>query len=218
MVDVVVSGKNHRPLTGLGLQDFRLFEDGHPQVIKSFEQHSSAQQLDAAQPDLPENVFANLPSLKPGDTVTVVVLDSQNTPLDDQRRVRAQILKYLKKPQPGQRMAIFTLTTQLRLIHSFTDDPEQLAAALNKKKNGVGSQLSPLLQSDAETAAAQETEAAMIEAHGADTAAQLQQLMANQSSVRSEDRLKLTFGTRLAVHDRCRRQPPLQAQCRLGDL
>lgn len=194
VLDVVVSGKNHRPLTGLGRQDFRLFEDGHPQTIKNFEEHSSAQSMEAGQPELPAGVFTNLPRLKPSDTVTVIVLDSLNTPLDDQRRVQAQILKYLKKPQPGQRIAIFTLATQLRLIQSFTDDPDLLAAALSKKKNEVGKQISPLLQSDAETAAAQQTEAAMIEAHGAETAAALQQFMANQSSARSEDRLKLTLG------------------------
>ena len=193
VLDVVVSGKNHHPMTGLQQQDFRILEDGHPQTIKSFEEHISTQPPEAGLPDLPANVFTNVPRLKPAENVTVIVIDSLNTPLDDQKRVQAQILKYLKKPQTGQRIAIFTLASRLRLIQSFTDDPEVLAAALTKKKNAVGKQISPLLQSDAETASANETEAAMIEAHGADTAAALQQFMSNQSSVRSEVRLKLTL-------------------------
>ena len=43
VLDVVVTGKNRRPLTGLHKQDFVLSEDGHPQTISFFEEHSSAQ-------------------------------------------------------------------------------------------------------------------------------------------------------------------------------
>ena len=192
VLDVVVTGKNHRPLTGLHQQDFKVAEDGHPQTINFFEEHTGTQPLQASLPDLPPNMFTNIPRVKPSDSVTVLVLDSLNTPLDDQRRVHAQMLKYLKKPQPG-RIAIFALGTQLRLIQGFTDDPAVLAAALNQRKKATGAQVSPLMQSDAETASTEETVAAMIEAHGVDAAAAMQQFMANQSSLRSDTRLKLTL-------------------------
>jgi VWFA-related protein len=190
VVDVVVSGKNHRPLTGLHQQDFQIAEDGHPQTIHYFEEHSGAQPVQVSVPDLPPNVFTNIPRVKPGDSVTVLVLDSLNTPLDDQRRVHAQVLKYLKKPQPGRRIAIFTLGTQLRLIQSFTDDPALLAAALNQGKKGA--QASPLLQSTAETASTQETVAALME-HAPEAAAAMQQFAAEQSSIRTDVRIKLTL-------------------------
>ena len=192
VLDVVVTGKNHRPLTGLHQQDFKVLEDGHPQTINFFEEHTGAQPLQASLPDLPPNVFTNIPRVKPSDSVTVLVLDSLNTPLEDQRRVHAQVLKYLKKPQPG-RMAVFALGTQLLLVQGFTDDPALLAAALNQRKKGTGSQVSPLLQSNAETASTQEAVAAMIEEHAAMAAAQMQQFMANQSSMQSDTRLKLTL-------------------------
>ena len=192
VLDVVVTGKNHRPLTGLRQQDFKVLEDGHPQTIRYFEEHTGAQQLQASLPDLPPNVFTNIPRIKPRDSVTVLVLDSLNTPLDDQRRVHAQMLKYLKKPQPG-RMAVFALGSQLLLVQGFTDDPALLAAALNQRKKGTGAQVSPLLQSNAETASTQEEVAAMLEEHAAMAAAQMQQFMANQSSMQSNTRLKLTL-------------------------
>ena len=160
VLDVVVTGKNRRPLTGLHKQDFVLTEDGHPQAITYFEEHTSTQpspESPANLPDLPPNVFTNIPRVKPSGAVMVLVLDSLNTPLDDQRYVRAQMLKYLKKLEPGRRIAIFILGTQLRLLQGFTDDPTLLAAAINARKNGAGAQVSPLLQSTAETAATQET-------------------------------------------------------------
>jgi VWFA-related protein len=190
VVDVVVTGKNHRPLTGLHQQDFQVAEDGHPQTIHYFEEHSGAQPVQASVPDLPPNVFTNIPRVKLGDSVTVLVLDSLNTPLDDQRRVHAQVLKYLKKPQPGRRIAIFTLGTQLRLIQSFTDDPTVLAAALNQGKKGA--QASPLLQSTAETASTRETAAAMME-YAPEAAAAIQQFAAEQSSIRTDVRIRLTL-------------------------
>ncbi len=141
VLDVVVTGKGRRPLTGLHKQDFVLTEDGHPQAITYFEEHSSAQPLPAGQtnlPDLPPNVFTNIPRVNSTEAVMVLVLDSLNTPLDDQRFVRAQMLKYLKKLEPGRRMAIFILGTKLRLLQGFTDDPALLVAAINERKNGAG--------------------------------------------------------------------------------
>ncbi|MGC2402267.1 MAG: VWA domain-containing protein [Acidobacteriaceae bacterium] len=193
VVDVVVTGKKHRPLTGLRQQDFLVSEDGTRQTIKNFEEHTTSQPTRVSPAEPTPNLFTNIPRGQQIDSVTVLVLDSLNTPLDDQRRVKAQVLKYLKKPQAGQKIAIFTLQTQLRLIQSFSDDPEVLAAAVNDKKNGVGKQVPQLLQSNGETAVAQETAAAMREAHGEDTAEALEKFMAGQASVRSEARLKITL-------------------------
>lgn len=198
VLDVVVTGKNHRPLTGLRQQDFQVSEDGHPQTIHYFEEHSGAQPVQVSAPDLPSNVFTNVPRVKAGDSVTVLVLDSLNTPLDDQRRVQAQVLKYLKKPEPGRKIAIFTLGTQLHLIQSFTDDPVLLAAALNQEQKGTGKkgagaqQASPLLQSTAETASTRETVAAMME-YAPEAAAAVQQFAAEQGSIRTDVRIRLTL-------------------------
>ena len=157
VLDVVVTGKNRRPVTGLHKQDFVLSEDGHPQTIGYFEEHTGEQPLQVSPPDPTPNIFTNIPRVKPSDSVTVLVLDSLNTPLDDQRFVRAQMLKYIKKPGSGRRIAIFTLGTQLRLLQNFTEDPALLAAAINNPKKGGGPETSPLLESNAETAATQET-------------------------------------------------------------
>jgi VWFA-related protein len=193
VLDVVVTGMKGRPVEGLHKQDFLVSEDGHRQTISYFEEHTGAQPLQANLPDLPPNVFTNVPRVKPGDSATVLVLDTLNTPLADQSNVRAQMLKYLKKLQPGRRMAIFTLGTRLRFVQGFTDDPALLAAAINNRKNGAGTQNSPLLQSNAETAADQELVGALMEVHAADAADAMRQFMANQSSTRSDSRVKLTL-------------------------
>jgi VWFA-related protein len=192
VLDVVVTGKNRRPLTGLQKQDFVLSEDGHPQTITYFEEHTGAQQLQVTPPDATPNIFTNFPRVKPSDSVTVLLFDSLNTPLDDQSFVREQMLKYLKKANPGHRIAIFTLGTQLRLLQSFTDDPTLLTAAINNRRNGAGPETSTLLQSSAETAATQETSQALM-LYAPEAAESIRQFAAEQDSERGEVRLRLTL-------------------------
>jgi VWFA-related protein len=190
VLDVVVSGKNARPVSGLDKKDFLVSEDGRQQTITNFEVHTGAQPPQATSPLLQPNIYTNIPRIQQSDSLTVLVLDSLNTPLDDQTHVRAQMLKYLKKIPAGRRMAIFTLGTQLRLLQGFTDDPALLTAAINNQKNGK--QVSPLLQTNAEAAATQETVDA-LRAHAAEAAAAMQQFSAEEDSTRSEVRLKLTL-------------------------
>jgi VWFA-related protein len=190
VLDVVVSGKNARPVSGLDKKDFLVSEDGHPQTITNFEVHTGAQSPQATPPFLQPNIYTNIPRIQSSDSLTVLVLDSLNTPLDDQTHVRTQMLKYLKKLPAGRRMAIFALGTQLRLLQAFTDDPALLTASLNNQKNGK--QVSPLLQTNAETAATQETVDA-LRAHAAEAAAAMQQFAAEEDSTRSGLRLKLTL-------------------------
>jgi VWFA-related protein len=191
VLDVVVNGRNRHPITGLHKQDFIVSEDGHPQTISYFEEHSGEQPLQVTPADHTPNIFTNIPRVKANDSVTVLVLDSLNTPLDDQRFVRAQVLKYLKKPDLGRRIAIFTLGTRLRLLQNFTDDPALLAAAINNPKKGAP-ESSPMLPSTAETAATQETIDALKQ-YEPDGAANMQQFAAEEGATRSDARIKLTL-------------------------
>jgi VWFA-related protein len=190
VVDVVVTARNHQPIRGLQKQDFVLSEDGKPQTVTYFDEHSGAEPLPANPPALPANVYSNVPQAKPSDALTVLLLDSLNTPLTDQARMRSEVIKYLKKPLPGQRMAVFTLNTKLHLVQGFTDDPALLKAAVNNNKSG--SQASPLIQTAPEKGADQEAVAAAA-VYEPDVAAQMQQFLADESSVQNDIRVKLTL-------------------------
>jgi VWFA-related protein len=153
VVDVVVTDRSGRPVQGLHKEAFLVDEDGHAQKITSFEEHTGTRSSPtlANLPDLPTNVFINIPRVKLADSVTVLLFDALNTVLADQDYVRSQMFKYLKDPAPGRRMAIFTLGTRLRLIQNLTDDPAMLAAALSNLNRGAGPQLSPVLPTKSET-------------------------------------------------------------------
>src|SRR5271163_2827060 len=123
IVDVVVTGRDGKPVQGLRKEDFAVSEDDNAQQVSFSEEHKGAQPYPKNLPDLPPNIFTNVPRVTPVDSVTVLLLDSLNTQVPDQSSVHAQVLKYLAGIQPGRRLAIFTLGNQLRYIQGFTSDP-----------------------------------------------------------------------------------------------
>lgn len=139
VVDVVVS-KGDAPVLGLGKQQFEVFEDGKPQAIDYFEEHS-AKNLPAGAvaslPKMPPGVYTNVPPAPTNDSVNVLLLDALNTDKEDQIYVHNQIIQFLKTMQPGTRAAIFTLSSQLRMVQGFTTDTSSLHNALNDPKYGV---------------------------------------------------------------------------------
>jgi len=192
VLDVVVTGRDGKPVQGLHKEDFQVSEDNHPQAINFFEEHSGAHPLAASEAALPPNIFTNVPRVPPSDAVTVLLLDSMNTQMQDQSFVHAQMLKYLKGIPPGTRMAIFALGNSLQFIQGFTDDASLLSAALRDPKLGAGPRLSPLLTSTGQDAAEEQTISGAAE-YNAGAASALQSFLAEQRASRNEVRVLSTL-------------------------
>ncbi len=154
LLDVVVADNKGEPISGLRESDFQVFEDGKLQTITSFEEHKGGLPVRTQLPPMPAEVFTNFPEIATADSVNVLLIDGLNTPLQDQTFVRSRIIKYLKTIPPGARVAIFGLTSKLRMIQGFTTDSSTLLAALDEKSL-LTPYKSPLLPSSAEKNAAE---------------------------------------------------------------
>lgn len=133
LVDVVVTDKQGKPITGLHPEDFEVQENGKAQKISTF---VPAGENLAEAPPLPPGIYSNKPQYRsPGGPITVMLLDAVNTPFADQGYARRQMLSFVQSQyKPGQRMAIFTLTGALRVLQDFTSDPQVLYSALQRYK------------------------------------------------------------------------------------
>jgi VWFA-related protein len=131
-LSVVVKDRKGDPLTGLAKEDFRVLDRGRLQTIAVFSEAIPAP-LESPRP-LPFNVFTNRFDQKGQDpgAVTIILFDALNTSSEDQSRVRQQILLFLKTLQPQDHVAIYALTTQLLILHDFTEDSSALAGAVNR--------------------------------------------------------------------------------------
>ena len=125
---------------------FEILEDGKPQTISAFEEHKVVARTKLPKlPPMPPDVYTNFPPPLASDSVNVLLLDSLNTQVVDQSYVRAQLIRYLQGVQPGTRLAVFVLTSHLRMIQSVTTDSAVLLAALNNKSLGGTPQQSTML-------------------------------------------------------------------------
>jgi VWFA-related protein len=135
LVDVIVTDRSGKPVTGLKQDAFTVNEQGKPQGISFFEEHGAAPGPPREMPKLPPDVFSNFSPFPDPPAVNVLLLDSLNTQMENQQYVHKQALNFLKTAKPGTRMAIFTMGLGLHYVQGFTDDPTLLLAALNKKQN-----------------------------------------------------------------------------------
>lgn len=130
-VNVVVQDKDGIPIKGLKEADFSLLDNGRPQKIAFFSANTPAPV--SALP-LPPHVFTNRADLKgqdPGATI-VILFDTLNTDFEDQSFARRQVLRFLRSFKPQDHVAIFALTTDLLLLHGFTEDATALSSAVDR--------------------------------------------------------------------------------------
>jgi VWFA-related protein len=189
LVDVIVTDRSGRPVTGLKQSDFSVNEQGKPQTISFFEEHNGAPQaLPRELPKLPPDVFSNFSPFPDPPAVNVLVLDSLNTRMENQQFVHKQAMKFLKDLKPGSRMAIFTMGLGLHFVQGFTDDPALLFAALGNKKNNEV-QASEMLKGQEETNAQQNLVGIMSApvAGGYATAANPEMIIALQNFIQEND-------------------------------
>jgi len=200
LVDVIVTDRSGKPITGLKQDAFSVSEQGKPQTVNFFEEHTRAPSGAAKEmPKLPPDVFSNLSPFPDPPSVNVLLLDSLNTQMENQSQVHNQALKFLKSAKPGTRMAIFTMGLGLHYVQGFTDDPTLLTAALENKKNNEV-QSSVILKSQAESNG-QATLIGMMSAPTTGSAtsadpvmiASLQNFMTEISAANTADRSLLTL-------------------------
>lgn len=194
LVDVFVANKKGEPITGLKKEDFEVKEDGSPQKIDFFEEHSPTAPSPVSHPSLPPGVYASEQTFRASDSVNVLLLDWLNTQPPDQSYVREQVIRYLRTVPQGTRMGIFALGSDLRLVQGFTSESSLLLAALQAKNSGARPKFGGLLSSETRRASEQELVDLMVKSDAAPIAvAAVRDSQAESSLAQTGDRAKLTL-------------------------
>lgn len=130
-VDVVARDAAGHVIPGLTAKDFRVTEDGKPQKVAFFADHTQDfSELSAA----PENKldFSNVGPVS--NSVNIVLFDFWNTATQDQPYARKQMVRFLESLPPGHQTALFILGRRLRMLQNFTGSTDRLAAAAKAMK------------------------------------------------------------------------------------
>jgi VWFA-related protein len=137
IVDVTVTGKDGQPIHNLKREDFTVLESGKSQTINTFDEHVALSASDAVKfpplPPMPPGVFTNITPAPVNSAVNIILIDTLNTPYDDQSYLRAQLVNYISHATPGTSIAIFALTPTLTMLQGFTSDMEVLKRVVSKE-------------------------------------------------------------------------------------
>jgi len=137
-VDVYVTDKDGRPVTGLRKDDFELREDGKRVEITNFEALTGASHPAPAEPDVPVSAAEPAPAAAPppaSDPLHLVVyVDNVNIQPAHRTRALQQIRSYLDgEVAPGDRVMVVTYDRSgVHVRQPFTDDRSALARALDE--------------------------------------------------------------------------------------
>lgn len=134
VLDVVVTGKDGKPVDGLTDKDFQVFEDGKLQHIRSVER-PSAHALPAA--TIAAGAAATFNPAEPASfgrsPANILVLDQLNTHFADSSFARRELRDYLEKqpallPQPTTLLTVYE--NRFKQLQAFTRDRDALLHAL----------------------------------------------------------------------------------------
>jgi VWFA-related protein len=135
-VNVIVRDKHGQPVTDLTKNDFVLLEGKKPQPIQIFSMEKPEVEPQPAHGP-PPDTYSN--EIGGGDgtpsNLTIILLDSLNTPFFDRAYPRNQVRKLLLTLQPQDRVALYALGPRLHVLHDFTSDASSLLAALKENKD-----------------------------------------------------------------------------------
>jgi VWFA-related protein len=134
LTDVTVTDKNGNPVHGLPKSAFQILDNGKPQTIASFEEHTTApvaaiEPVAAASPGAYSNDYLlHLPPV-----LSVVLIDIANLGITDQMYLYYELKKFFKEQPMVQPVAIYLRAANgCFLVQNFTSDRELLLTALRK--------------------------------------------------------------------------------------
>jgi VWFA-related protein len=144
VLDVVAIDSKGHSVKGLKESDFKLQEDGVPQTIKGVSEHSAMSSANgtkfASVGKRPPNSFSDFVLEGNTNSVTVILIDALDSPLEAQMYLRQQLIAFMKIVPPGNTFAIFQMDTRMHLVQGFTSDPQVLLKALESKRDPVALQ------------------------------------------------------------------------------
>jgi VWFA-related protein len=131
LLDVVVTDSRGNPVRNLTKDDFQVYEDHVPQVIKSFEATESR----PLPSNVPINSTAELDKIEPKAPVSILVLDELATKFEDQAFTRYSLKKYLKSQ--GNTLAQPTMLVVVNFKHfmvlrDYTTSKQEILKALDQ--------------------------------------------------------------------------------------
>jgi VWFA-related protein len=134
-IDVMVKDKKGKYITDLKAEDFTVFENGVQQKVQFFEPPLTADdnKTELSSAAAQTGTRASGQSGQAPRNIISLVLDGQTTDLANLKQVREGTIKYIREQiSEADIVALFAVTSDLRLLQPFTQDKAKLIRAVEK--------------------------------------------------------------------------------------
>jgi VWFA-related protein len=133
LTDVTVTDRQGNPIQGLTRGDFQVFDNGKPQEIASFEEHTGRRTAPGEFREASANVFSNDFEVHPPPVVNILVIDTTTITLLDQMYLYEELTRFVRDLPPGEPVAVFSRPGAITLpLQSFTTDKLLLMTAISE--------------------------------------------------------------------------------------
>jgi VWFA-related protein len=138
VLDVVVTDKKGHTVSGLSQDDFHLFEDGQPQMVKFFEEHAPvgpalvAKQKAELAARLPVNTFTNYEPFTGTPPVLLLLNELLPLPGYDYDPLYQRMLDIVQKAPPETPFVVYELDSELRLAQVLTTNRELVTSTVKR--------------------------------------------------------------------------------------
>lgn len=130
LTDITVTDANGNPVTGLPASAFHIYDNGNPQTINSFVEHSS-NDLAVLPSSTASGVYSNSYLSHPPAAFNIAVIDITTMTLIEQMVLRQQLVHFLQQLPPGEPLAVYMRNgPHIVLVHNFTTSRAALLAAI----------------------------------------------------------------------------------------
>ncbi|MCU1305333.1 MAG: hypothetical protein JWN45_28 [Acidobacteriaceae bacterium] len=121
-------------VTGLKSEDFTISQDGKQQKIAAFQEVHSQNTL---QSKGGPNQFTNYGDNSEVQRITIIAIDTVNTPVLDQANLRLEVIKFLSEAaETGETFGLVALDRNgVHVLHDLTTDPSVLKQTVERLKN-----------------------------------------------------------------------------------
>jgi VWFA-related protein len=134
LTDVTVTDQKGNPIHGLNASAFQILDNGKPQDLASFEEHSGAPIESAPSAVTKPGVYSNDFLLHPPPAFNIVLIDLATiVNLPDQMYLYYELTQFLNHLATGEPLAIYMRWgTNVMLLQNFTSDRTLLLAAVHR--------------------------------------------------------------------------------------
>lgn len=133
LTDVTVTDGKGNPIQGLKREDFEVFDNGRPQELASFEEHTEQRTAPGEFEAAAATVFSNDIDAHPPPVVNILLIDTTTISLIDQMYLCEQLTRFVRDLPPGEPVAVFSRAGPVTVpLQSFTTNKQLLMAAIRE--------------------------------------------------------------------------------------